>query len=120
MAIKESKSVLNIKKAIKANGGYIEKIGGGGFQAEGIPDLIACIDGRFYGIEGKVGKNEPSPIQIIKLRNIVKAGGRGIFVWDGCELSEHQKAKMMAETAHGIEVYFTSQQMLENILNKNT
>ena len=33
--------------------GWYTKIWGGGFQKSGIPDLIACINGRFVSVELK-------------------------------------------------------------------
>lgn len=70
-----------IKTYLKSEGAYVEKIWGGGFQSAGIPDLIACYNGRFLGIEVKVGRNKPSPIQTAKLNAITEAGGIGICVW---------------------------------------
>lgn len=79
--IKESTLVENIKKYLKSEGAYVEKIWGGGFQSAGIPDLIACYNGRFLGIEVKVGYNKPSPLQTAKLEAITQAGGIGVCVW---------------------------------------
>ena len=42
----------------------------------GIPDLILCIEGKFYAIELKVGGNNPTPIQEFVIRKIQGAGGR--------------------------------------------
>jgi len=41
----------------------------------GIPDLILCIEGKFYAIELKVGKNKPTRIQAHALEKIKSAGG---------------------------------------------
>ena len=41
----------------------------------GLPDLILNVAGRFGGIELKVGKNEPTPLQTYELHRIKKAGG---------------------------------------------
>lgn len=91
MSIKESNEVLKIKKHFQSVGAYVEKIWGGGFQAEGIPDLIMCYEGLFVGIEVKVKKNEPSEIQKAKLKQIIKSGGLGICLWLHCELSDSKK-----------------------------
>lgn len=85
----EGRLVERIKQYLKEKGAYVEKIWGGGFQSAGIPDLIACYNGRFLGIEVKVGKNKPSDLQKAKLSLINKAGGTGICVWS---LDEVKKA----------------------------
>lgn len=64
-------------------GAYIENIHGGSiYQASGIPDLLACYKGWFLGIEVKVGKNKPSPIQVVKLAQIEQAGGKAVLAYD--------------------------------------
>lgn len=77
----ESQFIVKIKKYLKDRGAYCEKIWGGGFQSAGIPDIIACYRGYFVGIEVKVGKNQPSEIQKVKIKNIIKAGGFAKVVW---------------------------------------
>lgn len=42
----------------------------------GIPDLLLCIEGRFYAIELKVGKNGPTKIQRYVMGKIRSAGGK--------------------------------------------
>lgn len=81
----ESRLVREIKKYLEEQGAYVENIWGGGFQAAGIPDIIACYKGRFLGIEVKVGKNKPSKLQEVKIELINKAGGVGIVTWDNLD-----------------------------------
>lgn len=70
----------NIKEYLKSRGAYAENIWGGGFQASGIPDILACYNGRFLGLEVKLEYNSPSAIQKAKLAMINKAGGVGQVV----------------------------------------
>ena len=42
----------------------------------GIPDLLLCIEGRFYAIELKVGRNQPTKIQRYVIEKIRVSGGR--------------------------------------------
>lgn len=42
----------------------------------GIPDLLMCINGRFYAIELKAGRNNPTKLQQYVLNKIRTAGGR--------------------------------------------
>lgn len=76
----EGKLTRNIKEYLKERGAYAENIWGGGFQASGIPDILACYNGRFLGLEVKLDYNSPSPIQKAKLAMINKAGGVGQVV----------------------------------------
>lgn len=46
-----------------------------GVQKKGVPDIIAIIDGRFYGIEVKIGKDRQSADQKEVEREIKEAGG---------------------------------------------
>lgn len=64
MAQRESKLSRKIITAIEARGGFAFKVHGGPHMMAGLPDIIACVDGRFYGFETKMpdGGNA-SPIQ---------------------------------------------------------
>ena len=42
----------------------------------GCPDIIACIDGQFVGIEVKPPGEKPTAIQAAQHKAIEKAGGR--------------------------------------------
>lgn len=71
-----------IKKFLALRGSwYIKYWGGAKFTKEGVPDLLACIDGKFYGIEIKAPTGKPTLIQLINLRDIRKAGGRGVLLY---------------------------------------
>lgn len=60
---------------------YIKYWAGAAFTKSGIPDLIACCDGYFLGIEVKAPNGKPSPLQIHNLKEIDKAGGFGILLY---------------------------------------
>ncbi len=47
----------------------------GGYGSSGIPDIVACYNGRFFGIECKAGKNKPTKLQEHFLERIRSAGG---------------------------------------------
>lgn len=55
--------------------------GGGHFTKSGIPDILACCYGKFFGIEVKADKGEPSHLQIANLIKIDKAGGFAILLY---------------------------------------
>jgi Holliday junction resolvase len=45
-----------------------------------VPDVIACHNGRFIGIECKAGSNKPTPLQEKNLSDIQTAGGVALVV----------------------------------------
>ena len=61
---------------------YLETIGAwyfcpymAGFGKSGVPDIIACHDGCFVGIEVKREGKMPTPLQRQRMDEIEKAGG---------------------------------------------
>lgn len=54
---------------------YVRKIHGNAYQHAGIPDLICCIEGFFFGFEVKTDTGKSSRIQILEGVAIRKAGG---------------------------------------------
>lgn len=53
---------------------------GGMYGTAGIPDIIACIDGKFYGFEVKTDIGKPTKLQESTIRKINKAGGIAVVV----------------------------------------
>lgn len=51
-----------------------------GFGRSGVPDIIACVGGRFLGIECKAGKNKPTALQVREIEAIRKSGGVAVVV----------------------------------------
>jgi len=52
----------------------------GGYGTSGVPDVICCYKGRFFGFECKAGKNKPTTLQNLNLEAIRIAGGFAIVV----------------------------------------
>lgn len=48
----------------------------------GIPDIVGCIEGRFFAIELKAARNKPSKIQDYTLKKIREAGGHGFLAYN--------------------------------------
>lgn len=72
----ESTIVANIVVALKAQGFWVFKVHGGPDQTKGIPDLLGCAQGYFFGLEVKVDpKEEPTKMQSYQINEIAKAGG---------------------------------------------
>lgn len=90
-----------VKAFLRARGSWNLKYWAGGeFTRSGIPDILACVDGYFFGIEDKRDDGHPSMLQIQNLKKIRKSGGYGIllfakdfnnfkvFVNTGCDKSD--------------------------------
>lgn len=52
----------------------------GGYGKSGVPDIVACINGTFIGIECKANGNKPTALQLKNLNAIVAAGGYAFVV----------------------------------------
>ena len=59
---------------------YFWKEHGGMYGTAGITDLIVCYKGRFIGLECKVGKNKPTVLQAVTIKQIINAGGYATVV----------------------------------------
>ena len=53
---------------------------GGMYGTAGIPDIIACVDGRFYAFEVKTETGKPTKLQEAAIRKILNAGGVAVIV----------------------------------------
>ena len=53
---------------------------GGMYGTSGIPDIIACVNGRFYGFEVKTEIGKPTALQQATIRKILVAGGTAVVV----------------------------------------
>ncbi len=64
-----------IKRYLKDKGCYRVKYHGNYFSENGTPDILACVNGYFLGIEVKAQDGHPSELQLVKVDTIRKAGG---------------------------------------------
>lgn len=53
-----------------------------GMGRHGIPDIICCVNGRFFAIECKANGGKPTALQEREMQNIVHARGFAIVVTD--------------------------------------
>ena len=71
-----------VKKYLEENGAYFIKYwAGAAYTKSGIPDILACVNGHFLGIELKAPNGKPSPLQIHNLKKIDEAGGYAILLY---------------------------------------
>ena len=52
----------------------------GGFGASGVPDIVGCYKGKFFGIECKANGNKPTVLQCKNLCAISVAGGMSLLI----------------------------------------
>ena len=82
-----------IKRLIEENDGWHVKFFANGFTKSGIPDILACINGHFIGIEVKASHGKASELQIHHCKEIRKAGGLAYIVYP----SGYEKLKTVIE-----------------------
>lgn len=79
--MKEADIVKAIMKYLKTVPGcFCWKEHGGMYGTAGIPDVIACINGHFYGFEVKTDSGKPTKLQEATIRKILTAGGTAMVV----------------------------------------
>jgi hypothetical protein len=92
------KSIQNkIRRFLVYQGAYHFKHFGCMFSRAGVPDIIACLQGRFVGIEVKSEKGKLSDLQKLNIQQIREAGGIAFVARSVGEVEE-------ALTACGIEL----------------
>lgn len=80
VATPESKVKKKVHTLLKERGAYAVNYIGGAYANNGTPDILACLCGKFIGIECKAGKGKPTALQIKNLRDIDHAGGLSLVV----------------------------------------
>lgn len=79
-ATAESLVKRKVHAALKAAGAYAVNYIGGNYASNGTPDILACLNGRFIGIEAKAGRNKPTALQIRSLALIDAAYGLALVI----------------------------------------
>ena len=69
-----------IKKYLTEKGIWHVKYFANGFTKSGIPDILACANGHFLGIEVKAENGKPSQLQIYNIEKIRESGGYAVIV----------------------------------------
>lgn len=81
-----------IKAYIADHGGLCYKIHGGDlYQESGIPDLLCCWGGLFFGIEVKDPQGKPSALQLAQGLRIKKAHGHFIIATSLQDVKDYLK-----------------------------
>lgn len=71
----EAKVKAAVVKILKAHNVYYFFPATHGYGRSGIPDIVACVGGRFVAIECKAGDNQPTALQKREIRRIQEAKG---------------------------------------------
>jgi len=76
----EKKVKAKVVAILKEFGAYYFYPVTGGYGASGVPDIVGCYHGHFFGIECKAGKGKTTALQEKNLNNIMTAGGTALVV----------------------------------------
>lgn len=76
----ESKVKAAIHRLLKWQNAYAVNYIGGQYANNGTPDILACVNGVFVGIEAKAGRGKLTALQYKALEKIDKAGGLALVV----------------------------------------
>ena len=66
---------VKVKRYIEEQGGWQVKFFANKFTRAGVPDVLACIEGYFVGIEVKADNGVPTELQLKSIEQIRNAGG---------------------------------------------
>ena len=76
----EAKVKKQVVKVLKEHDAYYFYPATHGYGRSGVPDIVACIQGAFFSIECKAGKNTTTALQQKNLIDIEAAGGVALVV----------------------------------------
>jgi len=76
----EGKVKAKVKKKLDEAKAYYFMPATGGYGKSGVPDIVACVNGWFIGIECKAGTNKPTALQQNNLNDIKRSGGTALVI----------------------------------------
>ena len=77
----EQKVKKKVVAQLKEMGAYYFTPMTGGYGYSGVPDIVGCYKGYFFGIECKAkGSNEPTLLQQKNLEQILEQGGYAVVI----------------------------------------
>jgi Holliday junction resolvase len=81
MALTPEKKVKNVvRDQLRQIGAYFFMPATGGYGKSGVPDIVGCYEGRFFGIECKAGKGKLTALQQKNLNEIYACKGIALVV----------------------------------------
>ncbi len=76
----EKKVKQRVAKQLKEIGAYFFYPATGGYGRNGVPDIVGCYDGKFFGIECKAGAGKVTALQERELGSILMSAGIAMVV----------------------------------------
>ena len=76
----EGKVKAKVRKKLDEAKAYYFMPATGGYGKSGVPDIVACVNGWFIGIECKAGNNKPTALQQNNLNAIKASGGTALVI----------------------------------------
>lgn len=76
----EKKVKTKVEAVLKAEGVYYFFPATHGFGRSGVPDIVACVEGHFVGIECKANGGKPTALQVRELERIRACNGVAVVV----------------------------------------
>jgi hypothetical protein len=76
----EGKVKAKVRKKLDEAKAYYFMPATGGYGKSGVPDIVACVNGWFIGIECKAGTNKPTALQQNNLNAIKASGGTALVI----------------------------------------
>ena len=76
----EAKVKKEVVKVLKEYDAYYFYPATHGYGRSGVPDIVACVQGNFLGIECKAGKSTATALQQKNLADIAEAGGIALVI----------------------------------------
>lgn len=76
----EAKVKAKVVKILKSHDVYYFFPATHGMGRSGVPDIVACVSGRFVAIECKAEGNHPTPLQTRELQDIHASLGIGLVI----------------------------------------
>lgn len=70
-----------IKKFLDSQGCWHVKYFANRMTKVGIPDILACVNGRFVAIEVKAQNGKPAELQVYHIKKIREAGGIAFILY---------------------------------------
>ena len=70
-----------IKDYLKSKGCWHVKFFANGMTKSGVPDILACVNGRFVAIEVKAENGRPSKLQMWNVEKIKESNGIAIIAY---------------------------------------
>lgn len=98
-----------IRKLIKQLGGYVLSLPAGSATGKGRTDLVACVQGRFIGMEVKTGNAKATPLQLDNMAEIRASGGLALIARDVEQTRWAINRYLKTETWKGIIMAKTSE-----------